>query len=369
MSLKKKNDKKTEGRAKALAAAMADINKSYGEGAIQKMTPDNIKEIPVISSGSAQLDRALGVGGFPTGRIIEVFGPESSGKTTLALTHAAEVQKVGGQVAIVDAEHALDPTWAAKIGLNMDEVLLSQPDTGEQGLEIVEKLVSSGAVDLIIVDSVAALTPRVEIEGDMGQSHVGLQARLMSQALRKITGLANSTGTTLIFINQLREKIGVMFGSPETTTGGKALKFYASVRLDIRRIETIKSGTEPVANKVRIKVIKNKVAPPFKQAETQITYASGFSMPTEVIDIGIELGYIRRAGSWFALKGEGLNLPAGIAPDQQLGQGAENAKAFLLDNPELYEVLYNKMREELFAHIKPADEEDEIEPDDLDSDE
>src|SRR3989475_7301789 len=292
-------------------------------------------EIIVIPTGALLLDLALGVGGIPRGRVTELYGPESAGKTTLALHVIAEAQKQGGVAAFVDAEHALDPLYASRIGVSIDDLLISQPDTGEQALEIVEVLVRSGALDVIVIDSVAALVPRAEIEGDMGDSHVGLQARLMSQALRKITGRLSQTKTTAIFINQLREKIGVFFGSPETTTGGKALKFYASVRLDIRRIETLKDGTDAVGNRTRVKVVKNKVAPPFKQAEFDILYGHGISREGGLIDMGVEHGFVRKAGAWYTYEGD------------QLGQGKENARNFLRDNPDLADEIEKKIKEKL----------------------
>jgi recombination protein RecA len=289
----------------------------------------------VIPTGSIALDVALGIGGLPRGRVVEIYGPESSGKTTVALHAVASVQRAGGIAAFVDAEHALDPVYAQKLGVNLDDLYVSQPDTGEQALEIADTLVRSGAIDLIVIDSVAALTPKAEIEGEMGDSHVGLQARLMSQALRKMTGALANTGTTAIFINQLREKIGVMFGSPETTTGGKALKFYSSVRLDVRRIETLKDGTEPVGSRTRVKVVKNKVAPPFKQAEFDILYGAGISREGGLIDMGVEQGFIRKSGAWYTYDGD------------QLGQGKENARAFLRDNPDLADEIEKRIKEKL----------------------
>lgn len=313
----------SQDRAKALDSALAAIEKQFGKGSAMRLGDQERRAIDVISTSSLALDIALGVGGLPRGRIIEIYGPESSGKTTLALHAVANVQKSGGTVAFVDAEHALDPEYAKKLGVDIDNLIVSQPDTGEQGLEIADMLVRSGAVDLVVIDSVAALVPRAEIEGDMGDSHVGLQARLMSQALRKMTGALNQTGTTMIFINQLREKIGVMFGSPETTTGGKALKFYASVRLDIRRIETLKEGTDAVGNRTRVKIVKNKVAPPFKQAEFDIIYGEGISYEGGLIDMGVQYDIVNKSGSWFTYNGD------------QLGQGKEKARQFLKDNPDL----------------------------------
>lgn len=320
-----------EGRAKALEAVMAKIDKDYGKGAIMRLGDKETVKTEVISTGAIALDAALGIGGLPRGRVIEIYGPESSGKTTVALHAVANVQKAGGIAAFIDAEHALDPVYAAKLGVDTDALLVSQPDTGEQALEIMDMLVGSGAVDIVVVDSVAALVPRAEIDGDMGDSHVGLQARLMSQALRKITGRLASTGTTAIFINQLREKIGVFFGSPETTTGGKALKFYASVRIDVRRIETLKEAGAPVGNRTRAKVVKNKMAPPFKQAEFDIVYGKGISREGSIIDMGVEAGIVRKSGSWFTYG------------DDQLGQGKENVRQFLVDNPELANEIEQKI--------------------------
>lgn len=313
----------TPDREKALEAALGQIDRQFGKGSIMRLGDDNRPKVDIIPTGSIALDVALGIGGLPRGRIVEVYGPESSGKTTVALHAVANAQKNGGIAAFIDAEHALDPVYAQKLGVDTDALLVSQPDTGEQALEITDMLIRSGAIDLIVVDSVAALVPKAEIEGEMGDSHVGLQARLMSQALRKITGALSSTGTTAIFINQLREKIGVFFGSPETTTGGKALKFYASVRMDIRRIETLKEGSEPVGNRTRVKVVKNKMAPPFKQAEFDILYGVGISREGSLIDMGVDNGIVRKSGSWFTYEGD------------QLGQGKENARKFLRDNPEL----------------------------------
>ena len=322
-------------RTKALAAVMGQIEKAHGKGAVMRLGDDVRAPIEVIPTGSIALDVALGIGGLPRGRVVEIYGPESSGKTTVALHAVASAQKAGGIAAFIDAEHALDPDYAAKLGVDTDALLVSQPDTGEQALEIADMLIRSGAIDIIVIDSVAALVPRAEIEGEMGDSHVGLQARLMSQALRKITGALNSTGTTAIFINQLREKIGVMFGSPETTTGGKALKFYASVRLDVRRIETLKDGSEAVGNRTRVKVVKNKVSPPFKQAEFDIIYGQGISREGGLIDMGVEQGFVRKAGAWYTYEGD------------QLGQGKENARGFLRDNPDLADELEKKIKEKL----------------------
>ena len=322
-------------REKALDAALAQIERQFGKGAVMRLGERPNEPIEVIPTGSTALDVALGVGGLPRGRVVEVYGPESSGKTTLTLHAVANAQKAGGTVAFVDAEHALDPEYAKKLGVDIDNLILSQPDNGEQALEIVDMLVRSGALDLIVIDSVAALVPRAEIEGEMGDSHVGLQARLMSQALRKITSALNQSKTTAIFINQLREKIGVMFGSPETTTGGRALKFYASVRLDIRRIETLKDGTDAVGNRTRVKVVKNKVAPPFKQAEFDILYGQGISREGGLIDMGVEHGFVRKAGAWYTYEGD------------QLGQGKENARNFLKDNPDLANEIEKKIKEKL----------------------
>ncbi|MGB8022070.1 MAG: recombinase RecA [Candidatus Nanopelagicales bacterium] len=322
-------------RDKALESALLHLEKQFGKGTVMRLGDQAIAPIDVIPTGSIALDVALGIGGLPRGRVVEIYGPESSGKTTVALHVVANVQRAGGIAAFIDAEHALDPVYAQKLGVSLDDLYVSQPDTGEQALEIADTLVRSGAIDLIVIDSVAALTPKAEIEGEMGDNHVGLQARLMSQALRKMTGGLSSTGTTAIFINQLREKIGVMFGSPETTTGGKALKFYASVRLDVRRIETLKDGTEPVGSRTRVKVVKNKVAPPFKQAEFDILYGAGISREGGLIDMGVEQGFVRKAGAWYTYDGD------------QLGQGKENARAFLRDNPDLADELEKRIKEKL----------------------
>ncbi|RAV22780.1 recombinase RecA [Paenibacillus contaminans] len=320
-------------RRAALEAALRNIEKQFGKGSIMKLGESTHMQVETIPSGSLALDIALGVGGFPRGRIIEVYGPESSGKTTVALHAIAEVQKAGGQAAFIDAEHALDPLYASKLGINIDELLLSQPDTGEQALEIAEALVRSGAVDIIVIDSVAALVPKAEIEGDMGDSHVGLQARLMSQALRKLSGAINKSKVIAIFINQLREKVGVMFGNPETTPGGRALKFYSSVRLDVRRIETIKQGNDMIGNRTRIKVVKNKVAPPFKQAEVDIMYGEGISREGSIVDMGTELDIIDKSGAWYSYEGE------------RLGQGRENAKQYLKDNKHIADSIERKIRD------------------------
>ena len=322
-------------RDKALELAMAQIDKNFGKGSVMRLGDNARVPIAVIPTGSIALDVALGIGGLPRGRVIEIYGPESSGKTTVALHAVAEAQRAGGIAAFIDAEHALDPDYAQKLGVDTDALLVSQPDTGEQALEIADMLIRSGALDILVVDSVAALVPRAEIEGEMGDSHVGLQARLMSQALRKMTGAMSTSGTTVIFINQLREKIGVMFGSPETTTGGKALKFYASVRLDIRRIETLKDGTDAVGNRTRVKVVKNKVAPPFKQAEFDILYGHGVSREGSLIDMGVEHGFVRKSGAWYTYGGD------------QLGQGKENARKFLLDNPDVGVEIEKKVKEKL----------------------
>jgi recombination protein RecA len=323
-------------KAKALAAALAQIEKQFGKGSIMKMNDTQVNEnIQVISTGSLGLDLALGVGGLPRGRVVEIFGPESSGKTTLCLQAVAEAQKLGGTCAFIDAENALDPAYARKLGVNVDELLISQPDTGEQGLEICDMLVRSGGVDVIVIDSVAALVPRAEIEGEMGDSHVGLQARLMSQALRKLTGNIKRTNTLVVFINQIRMKIGVMFGSPETTTGGNALKFYASVRLDIRRTGQIKKGDDILGNETRIKVVKNKVAPPFKQAEFDILYGEGVSLEGEIIDIGVKLGLVEKSGAWYSYNGN------------KIGQGKDNTRMWLKENPEIANEIEQKIRAEV----------------------
>ena len=331
-------------RAKALEAALAQIDKQYGKGSIMRLGDEVRAPAETISTSSVALDVALGIGGLPRGRVVEIYGPESSGKTTLALHVVANAQKSGGIAAFIDAEHALDPIYAAKLGVDTDSLLVSQPDTGEQALEIMDMLVGSGSVDVVVIDSVAALVPRAEIEGDMGDSHVGLQARLMSQALRKIAGRLSHTNTTAIFINQLREKIGVFFGSPETTTGGKALKFYASVRIDVRRIETLKEGTNPVGNRTRAKIVKNKMAPPFKQAEFDIMYGVGISREGGLIDMGVEHGLVKKSGAWFTYDGD------------QLGQGKENARNFLKDNPDLADELDRRIREKLGIGVPAAEE-------------
>ncbi|MGY4843448.1 recombinase RecA [Kocuria marina] len=318
-------------RQKALDTVLSQIDKNYGKGSVMRLGDRPANKIETIPTGSIALDVALGIGGFPRGRVVEIYGPESSGKTTVALHAVASVQKAGGIAAFIDAEHALDPVYAEKLGVDTDNLLVSQPDTGEQALEIMDMLVGSGSIDIIVIDSVAALVPKAEIEGEMGDSHVGLQARLMSQALRKITGRLSHTNTTAIFINQLREKIGVFFGSPETTTGGKALKFYASVRVDVRRIETLKDGANPVGNRTRAKIVKNKMAPPFKQAEFDILYGQGISIEGGLIDMGVEHGIVKKSGAWFTYEGD------------QLGQGKENSRRFLKDNPELAQEIERKI--------------------------
>ena len=333
-----------ENKKKALNAALMQIDKQFGKGSVMRMGDVSAaKGIEVVSSGSLALDIALGCGGLPKGRIVEIYGPESSGKTTMTLETIAQMQKIGGIAAFVDAEHALDPAYAEKIGINLDDLLISQPDTGEQALEITDMLVRSGAVDMIVVDSVAALTPKAEIEGDMGDSHMGLQARLMSQALRKLTANIKRSNTLVIFINQLRMKIGVMFGNPETTTGGNALKFYASVRLDIRRIGAIKKGDEVIGNDTRVKVVKNKIAPPFKQAEFEILYGEGVSFLGELVDLGVKYGFVQKAGSWYSYGNE------------KIGQGKDNVKTFLSKNPKIAQEIEDNIRAEVFGDKKPED--------------
>jgi recombination protein RecA len=333
---------------KTLDQVLADIEKQFGKGSVMKLGDHEHREIDVISSGSLSLDIALGIGGYPKGRIIEIYGPESSGKTTFALHAIAEAQKKGGRVAFIDAEHALDPEYASKLGVNIDELLLSQPDNGEQALEICEALVRSGAISIIVIDSVAALVPQAEIEGEMGDSHVGLQARLMSQALRKLSGVINKTNTIAIFINQLREKVGVLFGNPETTPGGRALKFYASVRLEIRRSEQIKSGTDIVGNKTSIKVVKNKMAPPFKSCVVDIMYGEGVSKEGEVVDIASDIGVLEKSGAWYAYKGE------------KLGQGKENVKELLKNNKALMNELEEQVRAYYDLDNKTSKKEEEV---------
>ncbi len=344
-------------KKKALEMAMSQIEKQFGKGSVMKLGEFKAMEVEAIPTGALSLDIALGIGGVPRGRIIEVYGPESSGKTTLALHVVAEAQKMGGEAAFIDAEHALDPVYAKKLGVDIDNLIVSQPDTGEQALEITESLVRSGALDVIVVDSVAALVPKAEIDGDMGDSHMGLQARLMSQALRKLAGALNKTKTVLIFINQLREKIGVMFGNPETTTGGRALKFYASVRMDIRKIENIKQDGEFKGSRVRVKVVKNKVAPPFREAEFDVVYGEGISKAGNILDMAVNLDIIEKAGSWFSYNGD------------RIGQGRENVKKYLKENPEILEEVEEKVREDfakafeqsLGEELPSADEEDEKE--------
>lgn len=335
MSEKENKQMPANEKLKALQAAMDKIEKAYGKGSIMKMGDDIVEEVEVIPSGSLGLNAALGVGGYPRGRVIEIFGPESSGKTTLAIHAIAEAQKAGGVAAIIDAEHAFDRFYAEKLGVDVENLYISQPDSGEQALEIAEQLIRSYAIDIIVIDSVAALTPKAELEGEMGDSKMGLQARLMSQALRKLTAAINKTNTTCIFINQLREKIGVMFGNPETTTGGNALKFYASVRLDIRRIGQLKDGDEVKGNQTRVKVVKNKVAPPFRKAEFDIMFGEGISLTGEIIDLGVEAGVIKKSGSWYSYQ------------DTKLAQGRDASKQMIKDNPELAEELYAKIMEAL----------------------
>ncbi|CCG17998.1 RecA protein (recombinase A) [Taylorella equigenitalis 14/56] len=349
-------DKNNKEKAKALTVALAQIEKQFGKGSIMRYGDSEVEhDIQVFSTGSLSLDIALGVGGLPRGRVIEIFGPESSGKTTLTLQAIAEMQKLGGTCAFIDAEHALDVQYAAKLGVNLDELLISQPDSGEQALEITDALVRSGSIDLIVVDSVAALVPKAELEGDMGDSLPGLQARLMSQALRKLTASIKRTNCTVIFINQIRMKIGVMFGSPETTTGGNALKFYTSVRLDIRRIGSIKKGDEVIGNETRVKVVKNKVAPPFKQVEFDIMYGTGISREGEIIDLGVKAGIVDKAGSWFSYNGN------------KIGQGKDNVREYLKSNPELAQEIEGKIREamgvggsDIFTDMSHSDSDDEI---------
>jgi len=332
-----------EGKKRALELAVAQIEKQFGKGSIMKLGVEDLSaDVQAVSTGSLSLDIALGVGGLPRGRVVEIFGPESSGKTTLCLHAIAETQKAGGSAAFIDAEHALDVSYAQKLGVNTDDLLVAQPDTGEQALEIAETLVRSGAIDLVVVDSVAALVPRAEIDGEMGDSHMGLQARLMSQALRKLTGAISKSMTTVIFINQIRMKIGVMFGNPETTTGGNALKFYASVRLDIRRIESIKDGPDVIGSRVRVKVVKNKTAPPFRQAEFDIMFAEGVSKAGELVDLGVERKIVNKAGAWYSFN------------DERLGQGREAVKSFLKETPELARTIDRKIREQAGLRTAPA---------------
>ena len=337
-----------DNKRKALDAALGQIERQFGKGSIMRMGDGGVvRNIEVVSTGSLGLDIALGIGGLPRGRVVEIFGPESSGKTTMTLQVVAEMQKLGGTAAFVDAEHALDPTYAEKLGINMDELLVSQPDTGEQALEIVDMLVRSAAVDVVVIDSVAALTPKAEIEGDMGDSHMGLQARLMSQALRKLTANIKRSNTLVIFINQIRMKIGVMFGNPETTTGGNALKFYSSVRLDIRRIGAIKKGDEILGNETRVKVVKNKVAPPFKKAEFGILYGEGVSREGEIIDLGVQEGFVDKAGAWYSYDGT------------RIGQGKDNVRNFLKENPEIAQEIEGKIRAKLLVKTTPAEKKEE----------
>jgi recombination protein RecA len=336
-------------KLKALQAAMAKIEKDFGKGSIMRMGDDKVEQIEVIPTGSIGLDIALGVGGYPKGRIIEIYGPESSGKTTLAIHAIAQAQNQGGIAAFIDAEHAFDRFYAEKLGVDTDNLLISQPDCGEQALEIADQLIRSAAVDIVVIDSVAALTPKAEIEGDMGDNKVGLQARLMSQALRKLTASISKTNTTCIFINQLRDKIGVMFGNPETTTGGNALKFYASVRIDIRKVTMLKEGDTPIGNQVRVKVIKNKVAPPFRKAEFEITFGEGISQIGEIIDIGVNAGIIKKSGSWFSYG------------ETKIGQGREAVKRILTDNPEMAEEIKNKIKDSYQPAIEPEEEEQQTE--------
>ena len=345
-------------KQKALEAALGQIEKQFGKGSVMKLGEFKAMNVEAIPTGALSLDIALGIGGIPKGRIIEVYGPESSGKTTLALHMIAEAQKLGGEAAFIDAEHALDPVYAKHLGVDIDNLIVSQPDTGEQALEIAEALVRSGAIDIIVVDSVAALVPKAEIDGDMGDAHVGLQARLMSQALRKLAGVINKSNSVLVFINQLREKVGVMFGNPETTPGGRALKFYASVRLDIRKIENIKQDGEVVGNRVRVKVVKNKVAPPFREAEFDIVYGKGISKSGNILDLGINLGLVEKSGSWFGYNGT------------RIGQGRENAKKYLEDNPEIMKEIEEKIRNNFNEAFEQSlgdevvDEEQDLEPED-----
>ena len=336
-----------EEKLKALEHALADLDKTYGKGAVMKLGEQAHQNVEVITTGNLALDLALGVGGVPRGRVIEIYGPESSGKTTVALHIVAEAQKKGGICAFVDAEHALDPAYAKKLGVNIDELYISQPDTGEQALEIAEALVRSGALDVVVIDSVAALVPKAEIDGEMGDSFVGLQARLMSQALRKLTGIVSKTGTSAIFINQLREKVGVMYGNPETTTGGRALKFYASVRLDVRRGEQLKNGSDVVGNRTKVKVVKNKVAPPFRVAEFDIIYGQGISKEGTLLDMAVERDIIHKSGAWFSYK------------DQRIGQGRENTRQYLKDNPEIAAEIDAEIRKEFFEQGNPLPEQRE----------
>ena len=359
---KKTNGASSGDRLKALDVALANIEKDFGKGAVMRLGDEDRPPIRAISSGNIAIDVALGIGGFPRGRIVEIYGPESSGKTTVALHAIAEAQRAGGIAAFVDAEHALDPDYARKLGVDTDNLLVSQPDNGEQALEITDMLVRSGAIDIIVVDSVAALTPKAEIDGEMGDSHVGLQARLMSQALRKMTGAVSNSGTTAVFINQLREKIGVMFGSPETTTGGKALKFYASVRIDVRRIQTLKDGQDAVGNRTKLKVVKNKVAPPFREAVFEILYGQGISKWGELVDLAVQMDIVQKSGSWFSMG------------DERIGQGANSVKEYLMANPDIAAKVEAQVRENLWklngtapkAPAKAAEKAVTVEADDFD---
>ena len=346
-------------KKKALEMALGQIEKQFGKGAVMKLGESTHMNIETIPTGALGLDIALGVGGVPRGRIVEIFGPESSGKTTVALHIVAEAQKAGGEAAFIDAEHALDPVYAKKLGVDIDNLIVSQPDTGEQALEIAEALVRSGAIDVIVIDSVAALVPKAEIDGEMGDAHVGLQARLMSQALRKLAGVISKSKTTAIFINQLREKVGIMFGNPETTPGGRALKFYSTVRLDVRKIETLKQGNEMIGSRTKVKVVKNKVAPPFKEAEFDIIYGQGISREGSILDVGVNLDIVNKSGAWFSYNG------------QRIGQGRENVKQFLRENPELCREIEKKIRDNysqafvksMDAHVKNEDDDDDFDPD------
>lgn len=340
--------KELDSREQALEAAMKEIEKEYGKGSVMRLGDKANTQIDTISSGSLKIDEILGVGGFPCGRIIEIYGPESSGKTTFALHAIAEAQKNGGKAAFIDAEHALDPVYAQKLGVKIEDLILSQPDTGEQGLEIADTLISSGAIDIIVIDSVAALVPRSEIEGEMGDTHVGLQARLMSQALRKLSGVINKTKTVAIFINQLREKVGVMYGNPEVTTGGRALKFYSTIRMEVRRGEAIKDGTEQIGSKAKVKIVKNKVAPPFKTTEVDIMYGEGISRIGELLDVAVDKDIVNKSGAWFSYK------------DERIGQGRENAKKYILEHKDMHQEIYDRVRAALLG--TGEEDEKEVEP-------
>lgn len=340
--------KELDSREQALETAMKEIEKEYGKGSVMRLGDKANTQIDTISSGSLKIDEILGVGGFPRGRIIEIYGPESSGKTTFALHAIAEAQKNGGKAAFIDAEHALDPIYAQKLGVKIEDLILSQPDTGEQGLEIADTLISSGAIDIIIIDSVAALVPRSEIEGEMGDTHVGLQARLMSQALRKLSGVINKTKTVAIFINQLREKVGVMYGNPEVTTGGRALKFYSTIRMEVRRGEAIKDGTEQIGSKAKVKIVKNKVAPPFKTTEVDIMYGEGISRIGELLDVAVDKDIVNKSGAWFSYK------------DERIGQGRENAKKYILEHEDMHQEIYDRVRAALLG--TEEEDEKEVEP-------